>query len=720
MARPAGLRAGRLVQLRPAGHEGRLRGPDPARVPVARGGRHRADGPGGRVRGQGARRRQGDRAVRGHGHGRCPVDDRGRGRRGDAGRAGSVGQVHGDRHAARVRRRGRSSSARARRRHAPPRADPLLGGRDQGRAQGPGAAPRVRRVRDAPAPDAGIRKRAEREPVAPPRLPNPAPTPSRSLREVPSPTAMPYAVDRHDDRCHHARPPLAERALAQRVRAVRRPASAASSTSSRRWTTSSASGWGSRTSTRRARSSRRASRACARAGPTTRPTSARSSSAARSRRTSSGCYGVHYDPATEILITVGASEARGPRAPGDLRPGRRGDPPRAVLRGVRAGDRVRGRHRRPGRRRASRTTSPWTRRPSRRAITPRTKALLPGLPGQPDRRRPRRRRPGRAGAGSPGDHDLLVYSDEIYDRLAYGTYRHRAFSSLPGMRERTILMGGFSKAYAMTGWRVGWMCAPAPILEGIVKVHQYGIMSAPTVAQDAALVALQGGEPAVQAMVAEYDRRRRLLVDGLNAHRPADLRAARRVLRLPADQLHRPDLGRVHGAAAARGAGRRRPGQRVRAVGRGPRAHVLRDRLREARGGARAASSGSWSVTGTSRDRSPAGRRPPRAEVTFVPSRGSYGAQPCAIRGVPRIGRRPRGSMEVRHDPSARRPPRHRPGGPGGRVAPPVRLPGGAVQRPDREHLPGPQRRPLRARRALGRPGLRRLGERRHRRRRRS
>ena len=84
------------------------------------------------------------------------------------------------------------------------------------------------------------------------------------------------------------------------------------------------------------------------------------------------------------------------------------------------------------------------------------------------------------------------------------------------MRERTILMGGFSKAYAMTGWRVGWMCAPAPILEGIVKVHQYGIMSAPTVAQDAALAALEGGEPAVEAMVAEYDRRRRLLVDGLN------------------------------------------------------------------------------------------------------------------------------------------------------------------------------------------------------------
>jgi aminotransferase len=78
-------------------------------------------------------------------------------------------------------------------------------------------------------------------------------------------------------------------------------------------------------------------------------------------------------------------------------------------------------------------------------------------------------------------------------------------------------MGGFSKAYAMTGWRVGYMAAPAPILEGVVKVHQYGIMSAPTVAQDAALEAILGGESDVERMLAEYDRRRRLIVDGLNA-----------------------------------------------------------------------------------------------------------------------------------------------------------------------------------------------------------
>ena len=90
-------------------------------------------------------------------------------------------------------------------------------------------------------------------------------------------------------------------------------------------------------------------------------------------------------------------------------------------------------------------------------------------------------------------------------------------SALPGMRERTILMGGFSKAYAMTGWRVGYVAAPAAILEGMLKVHQYGIMSAPTTAQDAALAAIVEGEPDVERMLAEYDRRRRLIVDGLNA-----------------------------------------------------------------------------------------------------------------------------------------------------------------------------------------------------------
>ena len=226
-------------------------------------------------------------------------------------------------------------------------------------------------------------------------------------------------------------------------------------------------------------------------------------------------YGVRYAPENEILVTVGASEAvdlalRATCDPGDEvilhEPSYVAYVPAIVFAGGTAVPV------------ATRFEDDFALDPAavEAAITPRTKALFLGYPANPtgavldDDVQDELARIAR-------DHDLLVYSDEIYDRLAYGTYRHRAFSSLPGMRERTILMGGFSKAYAMTGWRVGWMCAPAGILEGIVKVHQYGIMSAPTVAQDAALVAIQGGEPHVQAMVAEYDRRRRLLVDGLRA-----------------------------------------------------------------------------------------------------------------------------------------------------------------------------------------------------------
>ncbi|HUG47312.1 MAG TPA: aminotransferase class I/II-fold pyridoxal phosphate-dependent enzyme [Candidatus Limnocylindria bacterium] len=149
------------------------------------------------------------------------------------------------------------------------------------------------------------------------------------------------------------------------------------------------------------------------------------------------------------------------------------------------------------------------------AITPRTKVLFLGYPCNPTGAvlEPATLR---ALADIAMRHDLLVVSDEIYDRLVYGDHQHVAISSLPGMRERTILLGGFSKAYAMTGWRVGYVCAPADLLEGIVKVHQYEIMSAPTVAQDAALAALTGAEQDVQRMVAEYDARRRMFVAGLN------------------------------------------------------------------------------------------------------------------------------------------------------------------------------------------------------------
>jgi aminotransferase len=112
-------------------------------------------------------------------------------------------------------------------------------------------------------------------------------------------------------------------------------------------------------------------------------------------------------------------------------------------------------------------------------------------------------------------HDLLVISDEIYDQLVYGG-PHVCFAALPGMRDRTITLGGFSKDYAMTGWRLGYAAAPAEILAAMRKVHQYTIMSAPTTAQAAGLAALESGQRHVQEMVAEYDRRRRLLLGGLN------------------------------------------------------------------------------------------------------------------------------------------------------------------------------------------------------------
>jgi len=226
-------------------------------------------------------------------------------------------------------------------------------------------------------------------------------------------------------------------------------------------------------------------------------------------------YGVAYDPKRELLITVGASEAldlamRATIDPGDEvilhEPCYVAYVPAIVFAG---GSVVHV---------ATRFEDDFALDPAavEAAITPRTKALFLGYPCNP------------TGAVLSDEvqeelariadrHDLLVYSDEIYDRLAYGSYRHRAFSSLPGMRERTILMGGFSKAYAMTGWRIGWMAAPADLLEGIVKIHQYVIMTAPTVSQDAALVALVEGEPEVERMLAEYDRRRRLVVDRFNA-----------------------------------------------------------------------------------------------------------------------------------------------------------------------------------------------------------
>ncbi len=147
-------------------------------------------------------------------------------------------------------------------------------------------------------------------------------------------------------------------------------------------------------------------------------------------------------------------------------------------------------------------------------ITKKTRAILIGFPSNP------------TGAVMPREkllelaevarrHDLIVISDEIYSRLTYDT-EHTCFASLPGVKDHTILLNGFSKAYAMTGWRIGFAAAPKEIIAAMTKIHQYTIMSAPTPAQVAAIEALKTGEPDVVEMVESYNRRRKVMVKGLN------------------------------------------------------------------------------------------------------------------------------------------------------------------------------------------------------------
>ena len=112
------------------------------------------------------------------------------------------------------------------------------------------------------------------------------------------------------------------------------------------------------------------------------------------------------------------------------------------------------------------------------------------------------------------EKQIIVLSDEIYAELTYGR-RHVSMASLPEMWERTVVVSGFSKAYAMTGWRLGYICAPAPLAKQMLKIHQYAIMCAPTTAQLAAITALRDCDEEVAAMTAEYDRRRRLIYNGL-------------------------------------------------------------------------------------------------------------------------------------------------------------------------------------------------------------
>jgi aminotransferase len=147
-------------------------------------------------------------------------------------------------------------------------------------------------------------------------------------------------------------------------------------------------------------------------------------------------------------------------------------------------------------------------------ITKQTKAILIGYPANPTGA-VMSKKEADAIAELAKKHDLLVISDEIYARLVYGV-EHICFSSLPGMKKRTILISGFSKSHAMTGWRIGYVAADRRFIQALTKIHQYTMLCAPTMTQMAAIEALRNGENDVEKMVQEYNRRRRFMVKRLN------------------------------------------------------------------------------------------------------------------------------------------------------------------------------------------------------------
>jgi aminotransferase len=233
-------------------------------------------------------------------------------------------------------------------------------------------------------------------------------------------------------------------------------------------------------------------------------------------------YGLEYDPAREILITVGVSEGMDLATRAILNPGDEvimPDPHYVsydacviLAEGVPVMVPTY----------AENNFEPDIADIEAR-VTKRTKAILIGYPANP------------TGTVVPVDklrhiaeiarrHNLLVISDEIYARLVYGV-EHTCFATLPEMKQRTILLGGFSKAYAMTGWRIGYAAADRDIIAAMLKIHQYTIMCAPTQAQVAAIEALKSGESNVVEMVEDYNRRRLVMVKdlcdiGLACHNP--------------------------------------------------------------------------------------------------------------------------------------------------------------------------------------------------------
>jgi len=223
-------------------------------------------------------------------------------------------------------------------------------------------------------------------------------------------------------------------------------------------------------------------------------------------------YDVDYDANTDVLVTVGVSEAldiamRAILAPGDevLIPEPcyvsyqactilAGGVPVAVPAKIENEFRI-------------------TPEELEEHVTPKTKALLIGYPNNPTGAI-MTRKDLLAIADFAEKHDLIVISDEIYGDLTYGEEEHVCFASLPRMKDRTIQLNGFSKAYAMTGWRIGYALGNPAVIAAMTKIHQYTMLCAPITAQIAAVEALRHGEKYMKKMVAEYDRRRHLIYDG--------------------------------------------------------------------------------------------------------------------------------------------------------------------------------------------------------------
>ena len=226
-------------------------------------------------------------------------------------------------------------------------------------------------------------------------------------------------------------------------------------------------------------------------------------------------YNVTYDPKNEVLVTVGGSEAidaciRAITSPGDEiiipQPSYVCYEPMTRLAGgvpiileTRAEDDFK-----------------VTPAQLRALITPRTKALILPYPCNPTGGI-MERKDLEAIAEVLRDTNIFVISDEIYAELTFGDASHVSIAEIDGMHERTMVVNGFSKAFSMTGWRLGYACGPEPVIKQVTKIHQYAIMCAPTTSQYAAIEALENGDEAVAAMKEEYDMRRRLIVAGFNS-----------------------------------------------------------------------------------------------------------------------------------------------------------------------------------------------------------